>query len=175
MAKAKKTTAKKTTSTRKTASARMASTAAPNWASGAALKKATGRYLGKVKLNSLLTINMVVSGLFGLGFMFAPEAMLAPYGIPADQAAASATMSRLFGASNFGYAILFWFIRGTTTGAAKTAVVKAFSLAFGVGFVISFVEQMSGTIGPLGWTTVALYGILAAAYAYFGYGKGANR
>jgi len=34
--------------------------------------------------------------------------------------------------------------------------------------------QMSGEIGPLGWSTVALYAIFAAAYGYFGFVKGAE-
>jgi hypothetical protein len=31
---------------------------------------------------------------------------------------------------------------------------------------------MSGEIGPLGWSTVALYAIFAAGYGYFGFGGG---
>ena len=127
-----------------------------------------------MNLNTLFTINIPVAGVFGLGFILAPEAMLAPYGIPADQAAASATMSRFFGASVLGYGILFWLIRGTGSSDARTAVVKAVCLGFSVDCVVSIYEQMTGDIGPLGWSTVALYGVFAAAYGYYGFGKGAE-
>lgn len=122
----------------------------------------------------MFTINVVVAGLFGLGFIFAPEAMQAPYGISADQAAASASIGRFFGAANVGYAVLFWFLRGAGASDARTAVVKAVCLGFGVACLVSLTEQLSGTFGPLGWSTVALYGIFAAVYGYFGFGKGAT-
>ena len=127
-----------------------------------------------MNLNTVFTINVVIAGLFGVGFVFAPEAMQAPYGVSPEQAAASASMARFFGASNLGYAMLFWFIRGTAASDARTAVVKAVCLGFGASFLVSLIEQMSGTFGPMGWSTVALYGIFAAVYGYFGFGKGAE-
>jgi len=123
-----------------------------------------------MNLNTIFSLNVLVAGLFGLGFIFAPEAMLAPYGISAEQAAASAPIARFFGASNLGYAILFWFMRGSEPSDARTAVVKAVCLGFAAGFLVSLVEQLSGTFGPLGWSTVALYGIFTTAYAYHGFG-----
>ncbi|HIB71506.1 MAG TPA: hypothetical protein EYO34_08210 [Candidatus Marinimicrobia bacterium] len=127
-----------------------------------------------MNLNTLFTINIPVAGLFGLGFIFAPEPMLAPYGISADQAADSAMMARFFGAANFGYALLYWFMRDAAASDARTAVVKASALGFGVGCLVSIFTQMSGEIGLLGWSTVALYAFFAAAYGYFGFGKGAE-
>jgi len=54
----------------------------------------------------------------------------------------------------------------------KMEVAKAVSLAFGIGCLVIIAVQMSGEIGPLGWSTVALYAIFAAAYGYFGFVKG---
>ena len=125
-----------------------------------------------MNLNTLFTVNTGVAGLFGLGFVFAPEAMLAPYGVPSATIAASVMMSRFFGASNLGYAVLFFFLRSATDSDAKTAVAKAISIGFGISCLVSVSIQMSGEIGPLGWSTIALYGIFAAAYGYFGFGGG---
>ena len=124
-----------------------------------------------MNLNSIFTVNVVVAGLFGLGFIFAPEAMLAPYGIAADQAAASAPICRLFGAANLGYAILFWFMRGAQPSVVKTGVVKAICLGFVASFLVSLFEQVSGTFGPLGWSTVALYAGFAGVYGFLGFAK----
>ena len=93
---------------------------------------------------------------------------------PADQAVASASMGRFFGAANVGYAVLFWLMRGAAASDARTAVVNAVSIGFGVGCLVSLTEQLSGTFGLLGWSNVALYGIFAAVYGYFGFGKGAE-
>lgn len=122
-----------------------------------------------MKLSTLFTMNVLVAGLFGLGFMCCPETMLEPYDIAPEKIAASVMMSRFFGAANFGYAILFWFMRKVEASAARSAVVKASCLSFAVGCVVSLFNQMSGEIGPLGWSTVALYGLFSLAYAYFGF------
>ena len=47
-----------------------------------------------MNLNTLFTVNTGVAGLFGLGFVFAHEAMLAPYGVPSATIAASVMMGR---------------------------------------------------------------------------------
>ena len=119
-------------------------------------------------------VNTGVAALFGIGFVFAPEAMLTPYGMAAETISASVIMSRLLGASNIGYAILFWFMMNAPASDTKIEVAKAVSLGFGVSCLVSIVVQMSGEIGPLGWSTVALYAIFATAYGYFGFVKGAE-
>ena len=127
-----------------------------------------------MNLNNLFMVNIGVAGLFGIGFVFAPEAMLTPYGMAAETISASVIMSRLLGASNIGYAILFWFMMNAPASDTKIEVAKAVSLGFGVSCLVSIVVQMSGEIGPLGWSTVALYAIFATAYGYFGFVKGAE-
>ena len=127
-----------------------------------------------MNLNKLFMVNIGVAGLFGLGFIFAPEAMLAPYGIAAETISASVMMSRLFGGSNLGFAILFWFMMNAPASETKIEVAKAISIGFVVSGLVSIVVQMSGEIGPLGWSTVALYAIFATAYGYFGFVKGAE-
>jgi len=117
-------------------------------------------------------VNIFVAGLFGLGFVFAPETMLTPYGISAETISASVMMSRLLGASNLGFAILFWFMMNAPASETKIEVAKAVSIGFGVSCLVSIAVQMSGEIGRLGWSTVALYAIFAVAYGYFGFVKG---
>ena len=127
-----------------------------------------------MNLNKLFMVNIGVAGLFGIGFIFAPEAMLAPYGIAAETISASVMMSRLFGGSNLGFAILFWFMMNAPASETKIEVAKAISIGFVVSCLVSIVVQMSGEIGPLGWSTVALYAIFSGCYGYFGFVKGAE-
>ena len=127
-----------------------------------------------MNLNKLFMVNTGVAALFGIGFVFVPEAMLTPYGMAAETISASVIMSRLLGASNIGYAILFWFMMNAPASDTKIEVAKAVSLGFGVSCLVSIVVQMSGEIGPLGWSTVALYAIFSSCYGYFGFVKGAE-
>ncbi len=61
-----------------------------------------------MNLNTLFKINVFVSGLFGLGFVLAPEATLTPYGLSQEIIDGSVMIARWFGGANIGYAILSW-------------------------------------------------------------------
>jgi len=120
-------------------------------------------------LNTLFKINTVVAGLFGLGFVIAPIAVMTPYGISQDVMEASINMARWFGAANIGYALITWFMSNAPDSDAKTAVAKALSISMGISAAVSIVNQLSGEIGPLGWSTVAIFAIFQLAYGKFGY------
>jgi hypothetical protein len=124
-------------------------------------------------LNTLFTVTAVVAGAFGLGFIFAPATMQQPFGIDAVRAADSAHLGRFLGAYMLSFAIVFWSMRRTPVSETRTIFSKAISLTFVVGVLVALTEQVSGAIGPLGWSIVAIYGFFTAAYGYFGFAKGA--
>ncbi|MEA1881748.1 MAG: hypothetical protein U9N31_05045 [Candidatus Marinimicrobia bacterium] len=124
-----------------------------------------------MNLNTLFKINTVVAGLFGLGFVIAPAAVLAPYGIAQETIDASVMMARWFGASNIGFAVLFWFLSNAPDSAVKTTVAKAMCIGFAVGCLVSIQNQMTGEINVMGWSTVVLYALFSAGYGKFGFGK----
>lgn len=119
-----------------------------------------------MKLGTLFVINAIVAGAFGLGFTLAPGPLLAPYGITGLSAGAI-LVARLFGAALCGYGILSWLLRGAADSPAVRAVVTALCLADAIGFVAALVGQLSGAANALGWSTVALYLILAVAFGAF--------
>lgn len=124
-----------------------------------------------MNLNTLFKINAGVAGLFGLGFVIAPAATLAPYGLSQDIIDGSIMMARWFGALNIGYALITWFLSNAPDSDAKTAVAKALSIGMGISAAVSIFNQLSGEIGPLGWSTVLLFAAFQLAYGKFGFLK----
>jgi hypothetical protein len=123
----------------------------------------------KMNLNTLFKINTVVAGLFGIGFVIAPIAVMTPYGISQDGMEASVNMARWFGSANIIIALITWFLSNAPDSDAKTAAAKGMSIGFGIGAAVSILNQLSGEIGPLGWSTVAIFAIFQLAYGKFGY------
>ena len=82
-----------------------------------------------MNLNTLFKINTVVAGLFGIGFVIAPIAVMTPYGISQDGMEASVNMARWFGSANIIIALITWFLSNAPDSDAKTAAAKGMSLS----------------------------------------------
>ena len=121
-----------------------------------------------MKLSTVMIANAVVALLFGLGDIFAPGPLLSFYGMTTD--AAGILVSRLFGASLIGYALITWLARNVT-GEAQQALTAALCGGFAVGFVVSLIGQLSGVVNALGWSIVVLYALFALGYGYFRFMK----
>jgi hypothetical protein len=74
--------------------------------------------------------------------------------------------AQLFGAAIIGFAILDWLARDVTDPPARQAVVLANLVGDGVGFVVILLGQLAGIPNALGWTSVAIYLLLALGFAY---------
>lgn len=122
-----------------------------------------------MKLGNLFAVNAVIAGLFGLAFVFAPAQLLAQYGLAVDSA--FALVAQLFGAALIGYAILTWLCRKAGDSDARRAIVLALFISDGVAFILALMAQLKGLVNPLGWSTVAIYLLLAIGFAYFHFAK----
>lgn len=118
-----------------------------------------------MKLSALFTINAIVALLFGLGFVLAPAATLAPYGVTTNEA--GILVARLLGAAFLGFSMIAWFARNTEESAARRAIVLGLFLGFAAGFAVSLFGQFTGVVNALGWSTVGIYLLLALGYGYF--------
>ena len=54
---------------------------------------------------------------------------------------------------------------------AKTNVAKAYSIGFGISFLISIQNQLSGEMNSLGWSTVILFAAFSIAFGKFAFKK----
>jgi hypothetical protein len=122
-----------------------------------------------MKLGNLFVVNAVIAGLFGLAFVFAPAQLLAQYGLVVD--AGFGLVAQLFGAALVGYAILTWLVRKVGDSEARRAIVLALFISDGVAFVLALMAQLKGLVDSLGWSTVAIYLLLALGFAYFHFAK----
>src|SRR5260370_34729448 len=114
-----------------------------------------------MKIGTLLAVNAVIATAFGLAFALAPAQALAPYGI--ELPPACLLVSRLFGATLIGYGIITWLMRAADAGAQRSLAI-ALTVADGVGTVISIWGVLSGVVNALGWSTVAIYGLLCTGF-----------
>jgi uncharacterized membrane protein YfcA len=116
-------------------------------------------------LKNWMSVKAVICILFGIGLLILPGPLLSLYGTSLDDA--GLYMSRLFGQAFVLIAILLWFARNTTEPGTQRAFALAVFVGDAIGFVVTLIAQLSGLTNALGWTTVALYLILALGFGYF--------
>ncbi len=123
-----------------------------------------------MKLSMVFTIAAVVSLIFGLADLLAPAQLNAMYGV--ELSPNTTFLARLFGVSLIGYGVLAWLVRNAPPSESRSAIVTAFFVSLGLGFLVSLWGQLTAEFSPLGWSTVVLYFLLAAGFAYHQFGMG---
>ena len=110
------------------------------------------------------SIFAILSVLFGIGFVLAPDQVLINYGI--ESSPAIALMSRLFGGTLLAMAVILWSARDFHDQAAVRAVLIGSGVSDVVNLVVALLAVTSGTVNALGWSTVLIYlcGALGAGY-----------
>lgn len=122
-----------------------------------------------MKLSALLVINAILAAAFGIGFIIAPVQLLARYGVAIDGGAV--TVARLLGAAFIGFAAVTWHAREAPESPALRAIIFGMFLADVLGFGIALHSRLMGLGNALGWSTVAIYAVLAAGFGYFAFKK----
>jgi hypothetical protein len=106
---------------------------------------------------------------FGIGFLLIPVAMLAHYGISTDPA--GVLMGRFFGAALVQLGLILIFVRNVADRVVQRAISMGAAVGTLAGLAVAILGQTSGIVNTLGWSTVAIYGLLFAGYASFAWGK----
>ena len=115
---------------------------------------------------NFLTIASILAFLFGLGFVLMPGPLVSFYGV--DLNAAGTLIGQLYGAALLGFGLLNWFGRDFGDDGAKQAVLTVNLASDALGFIFALMGQLGGVPGvnALGWSTVLIYLLLAAGFAY---------
>jgi hypothetical protein len=122
-----------------------------------------------MKLSTMFIIYAAISAIFGLAFVFVPETSLALYGITLSPG--GILIARLFGAALLEFALLSWLARNAGDSEARKAIILAIFIGEAVGFIVVLLGQLSGEVNALGWSTVAVYLLLALGFGYFQFMK----
>lgn len=118
-----------------------------------------------MKLRHLFIINIFLAIFFGVACALFPGFVFWLYGLVPDDAAIWVT--RLVGGSILGYATLMWFGIRAAPVSARRAIALALLVQDAIGCIASVEFQLTGKVNLFGWFSLALYGVLALAYAYF--------
>ena len=118
-----------------------------------------------MNLKNLFLINAIIALFFGVVFVLFPTDTMAQYGVSMMPKGA-VLVARLFGSALLGLAIITWFARSFAKDAQRDIILGLFVLD-GVGFVVSLLAQLDRAVNELGWTTVAIYLLLALGFGYF--------
>jgi hypothetical protein len=116
-------------------------------------------------LKNFFTLFAVLAALFGIGFVAAPNDVLAMYGVPAS--AHIALIARLFGGTLIAFAIIQWLARNLRDDAAVTALLMGLGVSHVINLLITIAAVLAGTLNALGWSTVLIYLIGALGCGYF--------
>jgi uncharacterized membrane protein len=116
-------------------------------------------------IRMFFTILAVLSFLFGVGFVLAPDQVLANYGI--EHSPALALVGRLFGGALLALGVILWLSRDFRDEAAVRAVLVAVVIGDVVNLVVATMGTLAGTANALGWSTVLIYLFAAVGSGYF--------
>jgi hypothetical protein len=118
-----------------------------------------------MKLKTILVINAILLGLFGLTSLLAPEASATPYGLTLDPL--SKHLSQVLGAFFLGLAVLSWMSGKVTDSNALRAILLAFFISYLISIIISIIDILSGLGNAFGWSSVVLYLLLLIGFGYY--------
>jgi hypothetical protein len=119
------------------------------------------------------TINSVLALGFGIAFVVAAEPAMAMY---ATEGAPGLTpggllVTQLLGAAFIGFGVVSFQARDASDSVARRAIALGFVVGNAIGALISILGVTSGAANALGWSSVAIYALLAAAFGITGLAK----
>ena len=118
-----------------------------------------------MKFQTLMIIKAIVCLSLGVPILLATVFTYSLFGASLDSAGVFA--AREYGASLIGNMLLTWFARNSTASEARRAIILGLCVYDAIGFVITLIAQLSGTLGPLGWFAAVIYLFFTLAFGYF--------
>jgi hypothetical protein len=114
----------------------------------------------------VLILNGVVSVLFGLGFVFAANAILGLYGGMSMELATD----QLLGAALIGLGLLNLLARDVEARDARRAILLA-NFAYNAIALIVLLTGIAAIANTLAWSTIALTAVFTLAFGYLALGS----
>jgi hypothetical protein len=118
-----------------------------------------------VNFRNLMIVSAVLALTLGIAFVLIPESLASLYGLTLTPA--GTFIARLLGVEFVGYGLLAWFVRNAVDSEIRRAILLAFFITDGTGFIVALLGQLSGITNLLGWSIVGVYLLLALGFGYF--------
>jgi hypothetical protein len=119
-----------------------------------------------MKLSTFAIIITILAIGFGLAFVFVPVKLAAFYGISLQ--GGGILMARYFGAANLFTGMIFWSYSNVTPAAKSWPKLLLYSLIYEIlQLIITLPTVLNKEANSMGWTTVALFALLAIGSGYF--------
>jgi hypothetical protein len=118
-----------------------------------------------MKLNILMVANTIIAGVFGIAFVLVPGRVVSLYGVAGD--VQLTYVAQLFGAALLALAVVTWLARNATDSDARRAILVGLAVGDGIGFVVALIGQLGAVVSGLGWSSVAIYFLLALGFGSF--------
>jgi hypothetical protein len=121
-----------------------------------------------MRLGTLLRIGGILGLVFGIGFLLGPRTLLPLYGVTTDPSVV--LMARFFGAALAQAGLILYLVRDVADPRTQRGLVLGSFLGSLAGLVVALTAQFWGLVNALGWSTVAIYGLLLLGYGSFVFG-----
>ena len=118
-----------------------------------------------MKFNVLLLLTGLLALVFGLGFFFAPVEVLNLYG--ASTGPVGYLMTRFFGAELIQVGVVYILIRGVQESTIVRGIAIGSALGAMAGLRVALYGVRNGLVNQVGWSSVAIYGLLVFGFGYF--------
>ncbi|MFC2083554.1 hypothetical protein ACFLS9_00710 [Bacteroidota bacterium] len=122
-----------------------------------------------MKIKTLFIINAVIAIVFGVVFVIIPAQVYSLYGVESNSQLSY--MGQLFGVALIGFGLLTWNVRNAADSDARRTIIFALLISYSIGFVVVLIGQLNDVVNELGWSTVAIYCLLAIGFGYFQFKK----
>jgi len=125
-----------------------------------------------MRLSILLAIAGALALIFGFAFLIAPVETLAVYG--ASTGPVGYLMTRFFGTALIQTGLVLLVLRPVQEPALVRAIAMAGALGDLVGLYVALHAVRNNLVSQLGWSTVAIYALLAAGFGWVAYRPGST-
>jgi len=116
-------------------------------------------------MNALFLVYLIVEAIFGLGFLFAPDLMMGPFGVTLDET--SATFARLLGTLIISIPVLLFFVLKSVSTEFRRGVVYCVFTYLLLSTILLLITQLRGMMNPMGWGIVSLHFVFMLWFGYY--------
>jgi hypothetical protein len=118
-----------------------------------------------MKFKTLMIIKAVVCIVLGIPILFVPKFFYGLFGVALTDAGVFPAWE--YGASLMGNAMVTWYARYASESKGRRAIIKGMTVYNAIGFIVTVIAILNGTMNMLGWGAAAIYLFFALGFGYF--------